>query len=338
MKDQILYHASGIKNFTTHRTLRTIFIVLMAALCAFTACSRAPLQAAGEIVGHKPTNTWLEENRGHLSAQQCQEATGSVFPAHAFPLVLKKVSYASTDLFGTRVPLSGLYVEAADSATNPNWVVYFHGTTVNPERVPSRVSPESILAACHFATLGAARLLAPDYHGQGDSQLFHPYLHAEMAARSGSDFLRAARLHYRADTMNVLISGYSQGGHASMALHQSLEQNTLGQPYRVMAAAHMSGPYALATTGIKSLIESPKPFIANQLAVNILASYQQIYGDVIPKPLQIFLPSFEGITEFILKKDESGLNAATPRLPSDLFTPAFLDQLRHDASLPSART
>ncbi len=74
----------------------------------------------------------------------------------------------------------------------------------------------------------------PDYLGYAKSTYaFHPYLHADSQATTVIDSVRAAR--NAADAVGaklsgkVMFTGYSQGGHASMAAHRAAERDHAGE-------------------------------------------------------------------------------------------------------------
>lgn len=78
---------------------------------------------------------------------------------------------------------------------------------------------------------------------------YHPYLHADSEATSVIDSIRAARnvaaLQGFGLSGKVMLTGYSQGGHASMATHRAIERDMPGE-ISVVAGAHLSGPYNLS--------------------------------------------------------------------------------------------
>ena len=103
-----------------------------------------------------------------------------------------------------------------------------------------------------LAGVGAALgyvAVAPDYLGLGESRGFHPYVHAATEASAAIDLLYAAQEFAEKQKFplngQLFLTGYSQGGHASMALHRELERN-YSKIFPVSAAAHLSGPYSIS--------------------------------------------------------------------------------------------
>ncbi len=161
-----------------------------------------------------------------------------------------KFQYATPDVQGQPDTASGLFVlPRVDGASLP-LLVYQHGTVGSKSDVPSNLAGGYELAMVYGA-MGYATL-APDYLGLGDARGFHPYLHAATEASAAIDMLIAAREFLENDedfehNGLLFLTGYSQGGHASAALHRELEANYAGE-WPVTAAAHMSGPYRLSGT------------------------------------------------------------------------------------------
>ena len=105
-------------------------------------------------------------------------------------------------------------------------VAYAKGTDVQkPRTLANPADGETFLLAAMYAAQGYT-VVATDYLGYAKSaHAYHPYLHADSEASAVIDSIRAAR--NAAATLNVALSGkvmltgYSQGGHASMAAHRA---------------------------------------------------------------------------------------------------------------------
>ena len=85
--------------------------------------------------------------------------------------------------------------------------------------------------------------VAPDYLGLGDSTVpRHRYFHAATEASSAADLLGASRevlTSLRVHRSGELFTfGFSQGGHAAMALHRVLDHRRVD----VTATATVAGP------------------------------------------------------------------------------------------------
>ena len=221
---------------------------------------------------------------------------------------LWKVTYTTPDVFNQLDTASGLLViPVREESTTYPLLVYQHGTVDGPQDVPSNLQGGYELAEV-FAGLGYVAL-APDYLGAGEARGFHPYVHRETEASAAVDMIRAFRDY--ASEMDVLINeqlfvtGYSQGGHASMALHQTLELE-LSDEIPITAAAHLSGPYSVSGI-MRGVIVGDVPYNFPAYAPNIYLSYNYVYG-LYTDLEQVFKPTYvDAIQDFY--DGTTGLNS-----------------------------
>ncbi len=173
-------------------------------------------------------------------------------------------------------------------------VVFEHGTTNGPSDVPS------LLKGGYEIALGYAGFgfitVAPDYLGLGTARGFHPYVHAATEVSASLDMLNGS-LEYlefntgpKWDPNYLFVSGYSQGGHASMALHKEIEDFWFFV-YPVSAATHMSGPYSLSGV-MRDLILSETSYGYPAYLAYIALGYQQAYGNLFNQVGDIFKEPF----------------------------------------------
>jgi hypothetical protein len=154
---------------------------------------------------------------------------------------------------------------APDSVTGSYPLLSFqHGTMFGRGDAPSFAALfrdkglDGWTAADLFGSMGYV-ISAPDYLGLGDSSGQHPYCHAHSEAIVSADLLRAVRqaankISIRLNS-KLFLTGYSQGGHATMALHKYLEDH-LALEFSVTASTPMGGPYDLSTSW-KEVIGNP---------------------------------------------------------------------------------
>lgn len=186
-----------------------------------------------------------------------------------------------------------LIPQAGDDTPLPI-VVYAHGTTNGPADVPSQQKGgfEVALAYAGFGFIS----IAPDYLGLGTSRGFHPYVHAATEASASLDMLNGC-LEYLEfnpgpnwDPNFLFVSGYSQGGHASMALHKEIE-DFWSFVYPVSAATHMSGPYSISGV-MRDKILSDDSYGFPAYIAYIILGYQPIYGNLYNTINDIFKEPF----------------------------------------------
>lgn len=174
-----------------------------------------------------------------------------------FGVNLYKILYTTKNLQGNETTVSGLIVipQTQDGKNKFNIVVYQHGTSNDREDVPSRLKGDWIIGAA-FGGAGYVTLMS-DYLGLGDNPGYHPFIHAASETWVAADlfkaFIKSSENLYNVKILSdYFVAGYSQGGHASMALHRWLQSNPI-EGYNVLAAAHSSGIYAVSQSIIGGL-------------------------------------------------------------------------------------
>ena len=178
-------------------------------------------------------------------------ATAAVFgiPSESFSadydVNMYRVTYNMPYLEDTVEVSGALFVpQAFDDPCGLPIHVYMHGTIFKRTDAPSFMSIEGTFGGL-MSTLGQL-VLMPDYVGLGTSELMHPYVHARSESDAGYFLMKAAstlseELGYALNGQNF-ISGYSQGGHAAMALARDLATTAYGDDFPLTAAVPGSGP------------------------------------------------------------------------------------------------
>jgi dienelactone hydrolase len=261
---------------------------------------------------------------------------GSAFQArHAVEQYF--VRYATVDAEGRPVIASAGIFFPVGVNERVQMLSFSHGTATLKEAVPSSVTTshaQGVLNASH----GAVAVL-PDYIGNGiDAANFHPYLHAGTEASATIDALRAARsLAFRKGVRldgRLFVYGYSQGGHAAMALVRELERR--GQagrrtPFIVTAAAPMSGAYDLSGTA-RTFVLDAAPNPARSIAlIRTMAAYQAVYG--IAETLeQVLRPPYAELGNRMIFDGIAAAEAQAlvPALPRDALTDAAVTSILDD--------
>jgi len=184
-------------------------------------------------------------------------------------------------------------------------------------------------------------VIMPDYLGLGDSPGLHPYHHARSEATAVIDMIRACR--QAADTISMglngqlYITGYSQGGHVTMATQKMIERH-FSQEMNVTATSPMSGAYDLS--GVQaSVVTSDLPYDAPAYLPYMVMSYRyayQIYPDIntiFKPPYNTTLPPlFDG------NHGEWSVGNATPNPPKQIIDSiALLDYVNDSVNNPLRR-
>jgi S-formylglutathione hydrolase FrmB len=211
---------------------------------------------------------------------------------------LYKVRYASPDAKGKKDTLSGLMVVPDDIKWEFPRVIYQHGTSACKTCVPSRIgSPggDEGMVGLPLASMGFVAML-PDYVGMGDGRGFQTYVHAATIASASRNMITACESWAKSSgvTLNdqLFITGYSQGGYASMALHKSYEENPVSH-FKVTAACHLSGPYSLSGV-MRDLILSDKEYGYPAYIPNTILGFNEAYGTLYKDLSDIFKAEYVG--------------------------------------------
>jgi hypothetical protein len=176
-------------------------------------------------------------------------------------------------------------------------VAYLHGTSVSFYDAPSNPnvfgefseSGESFDGPPSSAIFAGAGFIyiAPDYLGLGDSTVpRHRYFHAATEASSAVDLLAASRDVLRSLRVRrgdeLFTFGFSQGGHAALALQRALERRRV----EVTATATVGGvfdPERFFLLGIADTTTVTVPLYISYL----LLAYDDLY-DVYRRPADVF--------------------------------------------------
>ena len=196
-----------------------------------------------------------------------------------YDVLVYSIDYTSEDFEGNVDTLSGM-VAFPDEDQPFSLVVFQHGTTDNRFDVPSSGTFFNAIRECGLSSTGFI-VAAPDYYGLGRHKGFHPYVHAETEALAGINIIEPAyqlvEMLNREKRDEIFISGYSQGGHAAMAMQKVIQEELIG--IEITASAPMSGPYLLSRN-MKQLILSENNYLFPGYIAYMLHGYQTVYGDL----------------------------------------------------------
>lgn len=262
-----------------------------------------------------------------------------------------KVLYTMDNLAGQQDTVSGLMVRPENTGGAKRYprLVWQHGTTVDKFAVPSRANVGS--DGSYFFGAQGYVAIAPDFLNMGDDQEgFHPYVHARTEALAAINMMQAlesAPEYADVVTDQLFVTGYSQGGHASMALHELIVEEVTD--FDVTAAAHLSGPYSLSDIMLNEVILKDTTFVFVGFLPYTILSYQAAYPNLDETLDYIFRAPYVPYVEAFRDGYETGavgLDVLTQQLlqeyfiqegntdyyPSRLLTPEFVDELNDPTS------
>ncbi len=288
-----------------------------------------------------------------------------------------RIEYATVTHDGSAARNSGMVMlprgSAPRCAQNTPSVIYSRGTQFVRHAEMAALNADGTLDGNESRLLAATMagqgfmVVASDYLGYGGSTApHHPYMHIETEAASGVDAYRAAlALAAQRNTTlggKVFSAGYSQGGHASMAVHKMLERDF--PSIQLTASMHLAGPYALEQTVLESPLANPwdlpaphrsgtvmSPLFGPLIFANMRKTYgNEIYSrvdEVWAQPwaqpandVENLLPGLIGPTAIYTTHRLPNTLAGMLDEQTDAFTPqpiytdAFMRRLNNDATMP----
>jgi len=204
-------------------------------------------------------------------------------------------------------------------------VSWQHGTELLRTSAPSTKHVlHGLLPAAVFAGHGYL-LIAPDYLGYGVSDRAHDYHLADNMATVVRDCICAVTTEFvegaSAMPSDLVLAGFSEGGHATLAAHRLLETAPItGLTLRASAAVAAAGD--LAGAGIAGALTGGSRYCSLYiawLATTYARHYREPLGSVlVPASAEVAGSLFDGT------HDGDQTVAALPRQPRELLHPDFL--------------
>ena len=195
-----------------------------------------------------------------------------------------RLEYSTTNTDGTRIKASGAVIIPAIVTKDMPMLSMQHGTIQGSNDAPSNFGPGSDVYKFGpmFASQGYITV-APDYIGYGASEnVPHPYEHRNSLATASLDMLRATRDFLTQNRVSwdkrVFLTGYSEGGYATMALQKKIEEETSNE-FKLVASSCGAGAYDKPAFMRQILNERTAGDAGtNHLYLWVLLTYDRIYG------------------------------------------------------------
>lgn len=234
-----------------------------------------------------------------------EEVSASLFGiATEYGIEAYKVLYETMDTDGTIDTVSGLMVLPLNEFNDVAFpfLAYQHGTVSARDQIPSNPEVFERRLVYYFAAQGY-NTTAADYLGLGDSKRkIHPYIHADTEASAAIDLVDAAKTYLDNNGVPIseqlFITGYSQGGHAAMAMLKNLDGKEVNG-LTVAAGSPMSGFYN-ASGEIRAGAADESEFFFPSYIVWILTGYQSVYGNLYTDLADVFEPAYvDAVQSFV---------------------------------------
>ena len=314
-----------------------------AAAVLLVACGGSDDPARGALID--PPATLATLTAAQIDAATASSGLQAISGKAKCDVKVVALNYATVGVREEDTNASGVMLVPGGSCSGPAALVaYAKGTDVQkPHTLANPQDSETFLLAAMYAAQGYA-VVATDYLGFAKSDYaYHPYLHADSEATSVIDSVRAARNAAGTVGANlsgkIMFTGYSQGGHASMAAQRAAERD-YGSEFNVVAGAHLAGPYNLSGS-----LRLPDAIAGVQFFVSYLVTaWQKIYGNVYANVNDAFKLPYATNIENLLPSPTlnyttlvttGALPGGTPNQARDaLFQPAFLAGARTSSTNP----
>lgn len=161
-----------------------------------------------------------------------------------------KIIY-NTEFEGETVQASGIVCLPDEPGSYPI-LSYQNGTNTLHSAAPTVDKDNKLFQILEMMGSTGFIIALPDYLGFGEADdMFHPYLDKESTVQTVMDMLRAIEEMVVENndinsTKDLYISGYSQGGWATMCLQKAIESQ-FSSEFDLKASACGAGPYNLTT-------------------------------------------------------------------------------------------
>ncbi len=262
--------------------------------------------------------------KAQFTKAELSRRLGAINPAYAlflqFGVKVHVITYKTQLPDGTAVTASGAIL--VPDSPNPLPVVsQQHGTITDDAQAPSNYGPgsDAYEAATVFASTGYI-MVCPDYIGYGASKSVpHTYEHRLGLAQASLDMLRAAKEFIANNNINwdkrVYLTGYSEGGYATMALFKLMEEKYPDE-FNIRAVSAGAGAYN-KTAFMKQIVNGNTSGEAeyNRLYVWVLRTYNDLYK--LARPMSFYFK------EPYATEAQKGLNANISVSLDKTFTDSF---------------
>ncbi len=241
------------------------------------------------------------------------------------------ISYLTT-FNGKEVVASGLVSVPNSGNIQFPMISFQNGTNTSHAKAPSEAPDSELFMMLEFVASTGFVVVIPDYLGFGVSDtMFHPYLDKASTVQSVSDMWKAVEellnnyLNIKINN-DLYITGYSQGGWATMQLQNAIESG-LVPDFNLKASACCSGPYDLnyINNYVLNIDHYGKPHFLGY----VFNSYKNL--GIINTPFnEVFKPPYNQLVDDLYDGSLTG-NSIDQQLTTDM-TAFFTDDYRQNAT------
>lgn len=307
------------------RSTRVATAVVCAVLSATTPAVAVAAPAPAVVAQHQVSATKIATmSRAEVVAYLTGYELAAGAARHGVDLY--RMTYRTRGVDGRPTTATALVAVPRGSGPARATVTWLHGTRANRADTGSISDNLDRAAAVQFATAGHVTV-APDYLGLGGGPGTHPYMISKPTVTASLDALRAARGLARLDR-RVLVTGFSQGGQASMLVARALGQD----PYfRLGAVASINGPLDIRGAELPAALDGRLDGLSAAFYLGYVMVVWNREYHLWDDPAEAFRAPYDQLMDTLFDNDtpEQDIFATLPGSPEELFTPAFLAELRH---------
>jgi len=299
------------------------------------------VQAASPCAGKKEGDLLVNKMVQTVSVAEVNAGLaklGIKIPAQ-FAVELYHVEYCTSDWKKEMIAVSGAYLAPVGVPTDQpkKLLSYQHGTLVERALSPSFFQDMDTKLAIGAVGITGMYVTAADYIGLGISLEQQPYLHKDSQAKASRDIISAVessgtKFDY------LYLTGYSQGGHSTVALFETLADDKKFNS-RIAGVIPMAGPYSLSDVSLVATVKTPYPKVSAAFVALMTLGYNQVYK-ISSKLDLVFADSWEvkdptsGVAISTVKGSElpslfdgthnfGEILSKMPNTPEELFQPDF---------------
>jgi len=309
---------------------------LAAALAALLLSSAAQARLTGSPPGDGGRGSVVSYQRAAgLTVSQARDyvrAAGFGSPAPVHGVRIYRITYRTVGIRGEPVRASGVLALPVRHRRYLRVVAFEHGTMVAKADAPS-VSATSRGEVVLLAGAGYAAV-EPDYLGLGTGPGQHPFMDPGSETTASADLIRAAgavasRLNYRLSS-SVLVTGFSQGGQAAMALGRGL-QDGAAPHLRLAAVAAISGPYDIQHAEIPAALDGRLDGRTSAFYIGYWVTAMNRLHNLYADPAEAFLTPYDTTVPALYdgRHSDQQIFSRLPARPQALFTTAFLRRIAY---------
>jgi hypothetical protein len=307
--------------------------LLVIALLLLAACS---LFAAGSAPDHYMVSYTLKYTytKDSLNRFWKQKKIPTIIVPIRYDVDMYEVTYKGMWLDSSYIMAKGVMYVPHTGKPNAE-MIYDHGTRISVSMKPGIQDLEQII--CMMYSVDGYISLFPYYYGLGGGEKEHIYQDSKTEAMAGIYMLKACREVYgKIGTSNsgqLFLTGYSQGGHASMATHKMLESGAYPE-IKLTASAPMSGAYDMVGEQSKTMfVHYDHPHYLPYLLLSYQYAYHLWPGDI----YDIFKAPYNTEIKELFKQprtlDYAYIDSVLPKIPSEMVLDSLVDVFKRDTTL-----